>query len=99
MALEILRDRLAALAVDRIPLDLLAGLAVDRIPPALLAGLVVDRIPPALLAGLADAATASGCCDSQARRTRWAPAFPFVRLEWLPCLNLAPVRSVTRSVC
>ena len=47
-----------------IPRDLLAALVVDRIPPARLAGLAVDRIPLALLAGLADAATASGCCAS-----------------------------------
>jgi len=56
--------------VDQIPLAQLAGLEVDRIPLALLAGLDVDRIPLALSAGLADAATASGCCDSRSATTR-----------------------------
>jgi len=62
---EIPRALSAGWVVDRIPLALLAGLAVDRIPLALSAGLAVDRIPLALSVELADAAMASGCCDSR----------------------------------
>jgi hypothetical protein len=70
LALEIPRDLSAGLVVDRIPPALSAGLDVDRIPLALLAGLDVDRIPRDLSAELADAATASGCCDSRSATTR-----------------------------
>ena len=55
--------------MGEIPPVLLAGLAVDRIPPVQSAGLAVDQIPQARSAVSADAATASGCCDSGATNT------------------------------
>jgi len=64
--LEIPRDLLVGLVVDRIPLALWAGSAVDRIRRDRSVVWAVDRIRRDPLAGSgSDAATALGCCASR----------------------------------